>query len=126
MGRPRVGQGRAGEDVTFDGGPAYRRAWRARGGRKVKDHLYLQPGAEPDDSDPSIGWTHDPAYVDIVVRAINDGEAVPGARWWCAGLPTGRALVYDRPGADIASGWVMAVRSKDIADRIVAAVNGDG
>ncbi len=98
-----------------------------RRGERNPQNLYEQTGPEPDHAensrDVSIGWGR-AEVVAIVVRAVNEGVAIPGAQeWWFAGDEHG-ALIYDRSTARFASGWVLVVRSRAVADRIVAAVNG--
>lgn len=81
--------------------------------------IYIQRGNVPSLDDPMIGAADSPELAALVVEAVNTGHRVPGSRWWSAGR-----LVYDRPGAPLTSGFIVAMDTPELAGRVVAAVRG--
>ncbi len=59
-----------GESVITGSAPGLR-VDKFRNGRKVRVHLYVQRGLEPDDSDTPLVTMPTPEFADLVVRAVN-------------------------------------------------------
>lgn len=94
-------------------------ALRLRTGRRVATNLYVQQGAEPDDSDAFAGHARTPEIADTVCRAVNDGQRPRGCRWWASG-----GLIYDRPGCSLTRDWIVALDDPDVAYAVITAVRG--
>lgn len=98
--------------------------WWRTGTKPYQGHthhrtIYIQHGNVPSLDDPMIGVADSPELAAQVVEAVNTGQRVPGSRWWSAGR-----LVYDRPGVPLTSGFIVAMDTPELVDRVVAAVRG--
>lgn len=101
-----------------------------RHGRTNLTTLYLQNGdvpvsAKDPDGDVFLGHARTAEYAEIACAAMNGTATARNPKWWCSG-----GLVYDRQGASLTRGWIIALSSKDpdceeMAARIVAAVRGE-
>lgn len=50
-----------------------------RNGRRVRQHIYLQLGDEPSDTDPPVGYIHDPLLAEnMVYTLMRYADAVAG------------------------------------------------
>lgn len=83
--------------------------WRT--GRTIGRTLYV--------GDRFIGHAESDLIASIIVGCVNARAPLAGADWWHAGR-----LVFNRPGADLTTGWVAAVDTPEQARHIVTAVTG--